>query len=262
MNNLFSWHVPILLYHEISSEDATREGSDSITVEHFERQMRYLYEHGYQCLSLAEYLRSAQQGKANGRKAFVLTFDDGRVDFLTLAYPVLRRYGFSATMFVVIDYLERKNEKPDAPLLTWEQVSDLSGAGITFGSHTCTHPHLRSLASDQIRSELSLSKQRMEDRLGQKISFLSYPFGESNHEIRKITAEVGYKAACGVTRGEQGLYNLWRCTCNRKDTSLTFAFKLTRWFQYWLRLTNWIRDMTPFVKFVQPIRARLFSWYE
>ena len=74
MNNLFSWYVPILLYHEISSDDSTKEGSDSISLEHFERQMRYLYEHGYQCLSLAEYLGSAQQGTANGRKAFVLTF--------------------------------------------------------------------------------------------------------------------------------------------------------------------------------------------
>ena len=257
MNNLFSWYVPILLYHEISSDDSTKEGSDSISLEHFERQMRYLYEHGYQCLSLVEYMRSAQQRTVIDQKAFVLTFDDGRIDFLTLAFPVLRRYGFSATMFVVIDYLERRNEKPEAPLLTWAQVTDLARDGIVFGSHTCTHPHLRSLSSDQIRYELSLSKQHLESRLNQEIVFLSYPFGESNDEIQKIASEVGYKAACGVTRGERGIYNLWRCTCNRSDTSLTFAFKLTRWFQYWLQLTNWIRDKTPFVRFVQPMRVRL-----
>jgi peptidoglycan/xylan/chitin deacetylase (PgdA/CDA1 family) len=262
MNSLFSRYVPILLYHEISSDDSTREGSDSISVEHFERQMRYLYEHGYQCLSLAEYLQSTQPGAAIGRKAFVLTFDDGRLDFLTLAYPVLRRYGFTATMFVVIDYLEKRNYEPDAPLLTWDQVKDLAQDGIAFGSHTCTHPHLQSLSNDQIRHELSLSKQQLESRLSQKISFLSYPFGESNQEIRKIVMDVGYVAACGVTRGEHGLYNLWRCTCNREDTSLTFAFKLTRWFQYWLKLTNWIRDKTPFVRLVQPIRAMLLSRYD
>ena len=70
--------------------------------------------------------------------------------------------------------------------------------GISFGSHTCTHPHLLSLSDEQVQHELTASKERLEARLGREIPFVAYPYGESSSEIRRMAMQRGYRAACGV----------------------------------------------------------------
>ena len=256
LSQLFSGYIPVLVYHRITPNNSTIKRSDSITVEHFERQLRFLYEQGYQCFSLSEYIQYSQQKINKKQKAFLITFDDGGVDFYNLAFPVLQKFGFSATMFLVMKYLENSNEEHDPRTLSWEQVDWLFKQGISFGSHTWTHPHLPSQPADHIRSELVKSKACLENRLGIEVLSIAYPYGESNKEVQKLVFETGYRVAFGVSRGEYSLSNLYLCSCGRYDNSLIFVFKLSPWYLYYLQLTNWIQEKTSFRKLFRYLKTK------
>ncbi len=240
--------TPILVYHQVTSETLPNTHSAYIMpVSQFERQMRYLHDSGYRCITLMEYLQSQSSGWVSQEKAFVLTFDDGYENFLTVAYPVLRRYGLTATVFLVANHigeLNRWDKTERAPLLSLDQIRELGDAGISFGSHTSTHPHLPDLSSEQTRDELVSSKKRLEAILDREISFLAYPYGESNNKIWGIASEAGYIGACGVITGKSGRYNLWRRPCESMDSLLIFSFKLKTWYSRYLSLLRWAREDT------------------
>ncbi len=239
--------TPILVYHQVVADTMLTRSAYIMPVSQFERQMRYLRDSGYRCISLMEYLQSLSSGSFSQEKMFVLTFDDGYENFLTVAFPVLRRYGFTATVFLVADYIGGLNcwdEGMKVPLLSRDQIKELCGAGISFGSHTSTHPHLPELSSEQARDELVRSKKLLEAALDQEISFLAYPYGESNSSIWKIASEAGYIGACGVITGKSGRYNLWRRPCESTNSLMFFDFKLKIWYSRYLSLLRWAREDT------------------
>ncbi len=255
--------TPILVYHRIIQDNAPKDSpGNAVRVTQFERQMHYLHDHGYRCLSLSELLQPfGEKGIPRRTRALALTFDDGYGGFFTLAYPILRHYGFTATVFLVTDRIGEQSHWEGARgvhLLTWEEIGVLHESGIHFGSHTCTHRHLALLSSEQIRHELTASKERLEARLGQEVPFLAYPYGESNPEIRNMARQAGYKAAFGVITGESGHYNLWRRPCGSRDTPLTFAFKLSHWCGYVIWLRRWLREATRMGQFLRRVKHGWF----
>ena len=116
----------ILTYHQITEEDPPKDPYRmAISVSQFERQMRYLNDHGYYCLSLKDHLEPPGDNPFQRKKTFVLTFDDGYADFYKNAYPILRRYGFTATVFIITDFVGRESAwegEEGSPMLTWEVV--------------------------------------------------------------------------------------------------------------------------------------------
>jgi peptidoglycan/xylan/chitin deacetylase (PgdA/CDA1 family) len=110
--------------------------------------------------------RPNKRNERNKPRYVVLTFDDGYLDFYTQAFPVLRQYGFTATVFLPTDYID--SSKPGLKgkyHLTWDLVRELSQSGIDFGSHTCSHPQLYELSPAEIESELRKSKETIEFQL-------------------------------------------------------------------------------------------------
>ena len=250
--------TPILTYHQITEEDPpTDPYRMAISVSQFERQMSYLHDHGYHCLSLTELLYTAGDTSFRRKKAFILTFDDGYADFFKNAYPILRRYGFTATVFLVTDFVGGQSDwdgDKGSPMLTWEEIKGLHEDGISFGSHTCTHPWLTHLSGEQIWHEFTTSKERLEAKLGQEIHLLAYPYGYSNPRIQKMTMEAGYKAAFGVTRGGYDCFNLWRCLLGTNDNLLSLRFKLSQSY----RFLKCLRDETIVGKSLRTVKR---SWF-
>ncbi|MBM4401303.1 MAG: polysaccharide deacetylase family protein [Crenarchaeota archaeon] len=82
-------------------------------------------------------------------------------------------------------------------MLTWEQIQTLYKQGISFGSHTCTHPRLSRLSQDQSWHELIASKECLETRLNKEIPLIGYPHGDFNSAVQRMAMAAGYKAACG-----------------------------------------------------------------
>ena len=257
----FFRYPPILAYHHIVAENSSTPYVDySLTTGQFEAQMRFLHDHGYRCLSLLDLLQTPD---SNGpKKTFVLTFDDGFEDFYTQAFPILNRYGFTATVFIVTDLIEKTSQwigETGSPMLKWAQILELDKAGFTFGSHTCSHPSLPDLSEDQIWHELSTGKDLLETRLGKPIYFLAYSFGESNDAIRKMALQLDYKLALGVNTGEPGIFNLWRCEFRHKSSLRIFAFKLTNWYRAYLVFRGWFRENTATGRLIRKIKYKLIN---
>jgi len=236
--------IPVLVYHQIAGRDHSGCTARSRALEdHFERQMRYLHDHEYSCLALADLLSPSRP--CAKKRPFVLTFDDGYVDYLERAHSVLQSCAFTATVFLVADRVGGRSDwdgERGSALLSWQQVRALQREGVTFGSHTCTHPHLPSLSVEQVRRELCSSRRRLEDELGHEVAMLCYPHGESNQVIREIAAEVGYKAACGSLTGPAGPFNIWRWPCRAYDSMPTVLLRLSPWYRRYRRLRRWARE--------------------
>lgn len=236
--------VLIFLYHQIGQAAEQLDPRGLImSPQMFEQQMSYLHRKGYRCLGLGEAVRCWREGQQPPKKSFVLTFDDGYLNMYTDMWPILDRFGFTATIFLVAGRAGRQSDWTgqdgpySAPLLSWAQAREMLGAGFTFGSHTLNHPRLTQLDDEQARQELEQSRKILEDNLGTKIDLLAYPYGNTDLRIQRLTSESGYTAACGIDRGAWGLFNLWRVGCLRTDSELYFRLKTDGW-QYrrtWLR---------------------------
>ena len=234
---MFFFNTPILTYHRIARGTSPKDLDDySLPVSQFERDMHYLHTNGYICLPLSELLQKSENRRFFGKKSFSLSFDDGYEDFFTIAYPILRRYGFTATVFLVTEKINKQSklemDEGEQSYLNWEQIDVLHQNGISFGSHTCTHPMLPSLTLGAIQYELAVSKETLEENLGTDVHWLAYPYGASTNEIQRMTEVAGYTAAFGVYGGKSGLFNIWRRMCLKNDSLMTFILKLSPLYLY------------------------------
>lgn len=243
---MFLGNTPILAYHSITTPGSPPTADPlAISVSEFERQMSYLHASGFRCMSLEAIMNNWNSGKPIPPKTFGLTFDDGYENFGRLAFPILQRFGFTATAFLVTEHVGSKSNWPGeagTPLLTWPQIRALAKEGITFGSHTCCHPRLPMVSEKVVWQELVLSKRHIENELGQEVQFLAYPYGHSSPEVRELVGKAGYVAAFGQATGKSGPYNVWRRMARAEESLLAFRIKMSRWHPY----PAWIRQETLF----------------
>ena len=181
--------IPILTYHSIDDSGSVISTSPEV----FRRQMECLHSLNCKAISLKEFARVINEGAGLPRRTVVLTFDDGFRNFAAEAFPVLRRYGFQATVFLVTDYCGRDNYWPTQPqgvarmpLLSWEEITELHRAGVEFGSHTATHPDLAVIPPDEAAREMRRSKAELAHRLGEEAATFAYPYGSYSAEVSEI----------------------------------------------------------------------------
>ena len=186
------------MYHSISGSN---HGRLTVTPERFAAEMKLLAEQQFQVVSLAEAC-SRLRSKQELARAIVLTFDDGYRDFLTTAAPVLRQHGFTATLFVVTgrlnDTTARRAAKKARPLLNRDELCELKSEGFQLGSHTVSHPDLRSLDDATLERELADSHAAIAE-LGETFIPFAYPGGTFTQRERDAVQRAGYD--CGVIVG-------------------------------------------------------------
>jgi peptidoglycan/xylan/chitin deacetylase (PgdA/CDA1 family) len=190
--------LSILTYHSLDTSGSVV----SVAPEDFARQMACIAESGYRGIALREAVAHREAMGDWPDQSVVLTFDDGFRNFYDEGMPVLERHGFTATVFIVSDYMGRRNdwEIPPAGLgsraiLKWSEAVELSANGIEIGSHTKTHPDLRRLSEAEAQQEIVGSRIEIEQRLGQRVESFAYPFGEANPFAREYV-EKEFQAAC------------------------------------------------------------------
>jgi len=164
--------------------------------------MSYLSEKGFRGVSLCEALNHRNQHDDWPEQAVVLTFDDGFANFHDEAFPILSRYGFTATVFIVSGYMGRQNDwerPPEAlgslPILSWSQAAELSKAGIEIGSHTRTHRDLRYCSLQEATAEIAESCADIRLHLGLEAESFAYPYGSVSNLVQKLVAQ-DFRAAC------------------------------------------------------------------
>lgn len=273
----------IICYHSINADNYS--SFRPTNVKDFEKQIQYLSK-VYHPTSLEKIVRYIQDGTLPDLPSgsIAITFDDGYRDNYENAYPILKKYGIPATIFLTTGYIGtgeipwwiqvyrilRQAKKPtlmptrlgdrktNAPLdqksiqafihtlkqfdekernraiadfaadldvdndteknvmLSWEEVREMSENGISFGSHTLTHPLLTRLPSKQAQKEIHLSKEIIEQQVRKPVITFAYPSGNFDAHIERMVKDAGYSAAVstipGYNRSKTNIYALKRNT--------------------------------------------------
>ena len=212
--------TPILMYHNIGYED----GSFFVTPENFTKQIEYIKKNGYKVITLDELVRSIKDKRRLKRNKVVITMDDGYKDNFKYAYPVLKEFGFPATIFLVTDLIGNKKN-----FLSWDEVRVMSKDSISFGGHTKTHFYLGSVKDKKVAlEEVAGSKKAIEKKIGVPADYFCYPAGGFNEMVKEVVVEAGYKGACTTNRGlarfNSDIYELKRVKVTNSDTIKPFSF--------------------------------------
>ena len=219
--------VPILTYHNIGYVNDRL----FVSPEHFESQMHYLKENRYHVISLAELVEGIQKGREFPHNTVVITFDDGYQGNYTYAYPILKKYGFPAIIFLISSAVET-NEI----FLTWGEIQEMRKSNISFGGHTKTHPFLSLIKNkDVLWEEIYGSKKTIEEHIGAPIDFFAYPHGDFTEEAKLLVNKAGYQAACTTNRGfdilnQKDLYELKRVSVRNRAVGFIFKGKLSGYY--------------------------------
>lgn len=201
LNLLKVRRASILMYHSVNNNNVlfTVKPAD------FKRQLAYLKQNNFNVIALAELLDLSASGQKIPKKTIVLSFDDGYQDNFTEAWPILKRYGFPATIFLPTAYIGKTmNNSQNQPLsiMTEEQIKELAESDlIEFGSHTHTHPRLEKISDDEFRQELLQSKKTIEELTGRTSIFFAYPKGYFHASFPEILKDCGFRCAVTVREG-------------------------------------------------------------
>ena len=194
------YEVPILTYHRIVQ---TKEEGGSlpiwVTAAQFEEHLQILKEEGFTTLTVSDLatMPTLAERFHPDWKPILLTFDDGYEDNYTLLFPLLQRYGFTATIFLVAGMKQNLWDKDitdfaSAPLLSDAHIREMQRYGIDFGSHSMTHPRLGAIPLAAAAEEIRLSKQVLEERLGREVNSFCYPYGSLSADVKRLVSESGY----------------------------------------------------------------------
>jgi peptidoglycan/xylan/chitin deacetylase (PgdA/CDA1 family) len=171
--------IPVLMYHSVSDDpEAGVRPYYRLTTSprRFLEHMRWLADNGYSAIGLDDAVKTSHSRRSKSRRV-VITFDDGLLDVLENAWPVLESFGFTATVFLPTAFIgETRQRFKGRQCLTWSEVRALSGQGVCFGSHTVTHPVLHGLAWCDLRNELRESRHRIEAALSRSVTAFAYPY--------------------------------------------------------------------------------------
>lgn len=202
------WMTPkprILMYHRVADDGPNQLAPYRLSLQSFERQLMWLQRHGFTSLTLSEYSRRNLLEKKTtlaGRKV-ILTFDDAYLDFYTSALPLLKQYGFNATVFVPTQFIggaatwDSQYGVP-APIMQWNHLADIVKEGIDIGSHGCCHVAPQNMASsEEYLGDLIQSRDTLEDKLGIKVTTYCYPYAYAPPDLRPLIHEAGYECAVG-----------------------------------------------------------------
>jgi peptidoglycan/xylan/chitin deacetylase (PgdA/CDA1 family) len=225
----------ILMYHSVSpyQHDPYRI---TVSPARFEQQMHWLRRLGLTAVSVRGLLEGRHLD--GGRRLVGLTFDDGYADFAEYALPVLARYGFTATLFVVAGRLGGDNAwDPDGPrkaLLTADQVQRMANAGIEIGSHGLRHVSLPAVADAELAAETTTSRDILREVTGQGVAGFCYPFGHADSRVIGTVQDAGYDYACTVqSAAHAGRHALPRTYISDADSPLRVWAKVMRHWLTW-----------------------------
>jgi peptidoglycan/xylan/chitin deacetylase (PgdA/CDA1 family) len=191
--------VPVLMYHSVNPQGEPKRDPLVVTPRTFEKQMRFLKQHRYNVLPLETIADLFKEGKRLPARLVAITLDDGYKDNYTYAFPILKKYGLPATMFIITGEVGR----PDR--LSWDEINQMQASGIiTFGSHCLgPEPLIKIKSEGEVKRQVFDSKKVLEERLGSAVTMFSYPEGKFNAKIKQLVKDAGYKLAVGTSPGKK-----------------------------------------------------------
>ncbi len=228
--------IPILTYHRFGKKSKSRL---CIPGQVFDQQMTYLKKNGYRVIPLSDLIAFMQFRTALPKKAVAITIDDGYRSVYDIAFPILKKYGFAATLFIYLDFIGIPGSS-----VTWEQLKEMKSNGFEVGAHTLSHCNLIKKRKDEsekvyierVEKELVLSKQIIDKKLNQNTVAIAFPYGAYNQEILDLCEKAGYKLGLSVKRGGNPFFS--------NPLSLNRNQLLSRDLNYFIRNLNTFHDVS------------------
>jgi len=198
--------VPILCYHRFGK---TCKSNLCISERTFAKQLEYLKKNGYHTIHLSDLMEFLNYKTAIPSKTVIITLDDGYQSIYDFAYPLLKRYGYTGTLFIYTDFIEASRNA-----LTWNQLRKLKAAGFEIGSHSISHADLTKklpYENDQtywsrITKEFINSKKIIDRELNQDTQSFAYPYGNYNQQILALFSKAGYKLGLTIRNGGNSFF--------------------------------------------------------
>ena len=202
----------VLMYHMVCDHlDKKNSKFNRLRVKpkEFEKQLIWLNKNGFQSFTLSELVNLEEIPE----KSVVLTFDDGYEDNFKNAYPLLKKYNFKATIYIVLNRFEQNwatdkdlnqasNELNSEKMLTNEQILEMLDSGLVeIGSHTLDHVNLPKLSNEDKIKQIEESKDKIEEIFKIKCNSFAYPFGFFDKDSVKIVEEISYSNATTTVNG-------------------------------------------------------------
>lgn len=228
--------ILVLNYHKIDNMNI----SLSVLPKDFDAQMAYLKENGYHTISPQELYASLAEDAELPEKPVLITFDDGYADNYIYAYPILQKYGFKGTIFVITSFMGTQKN-----YINWDQAREMEANGMSIESHTVTHKSMTELSDAQLQDELVNSKKMLEQQLNKKVEFIAYPTGTYNLHIAELVREAGYKGAFTIKYGNvdkaSNLYALERVPVFHTENTFKSFLERIQYVPIFERL-GWIKS--------------------
>lgn len=187
----------ILCYHKIDRRHEL--GVTRLSPRRFARQIERLADGGWRTLTLEQVAACMRRERSVAPNELVVTFDDAYRALRDYAFPILEAHGFSAVCFVITAYAGRLNRWDVAyggrrfPHLAWRDMRRWQSRGITFASHTATHPRLTWLGEHDVWRELEQSGADLRHALDEESRAVSYPFGACGAREYALARDAGYE---------------------------------------------------------------------
>ena len=226
-----------LLYHHVGPARPGTKRELTVSPERFERQIRWLAHRGYAGIKPSDWLNWIRRGTSLPKKPILVTFDDAYADTADHALPILRKYGFSAAVFVVTERLAATNTWDEVQgcgtlqLMTGEQIQYWARQGIEFGAHSRTHPHLSKLPASELAAEVVGSKDDLTALLGYPPVSFAYPYGEYNDAVCDLVRgnfDLAFSVEEGLNYLSGDPHLLRRAYVGPGDSLIEFALSVRR----------------------------------
>lgn len=186
----------ILVFHRFNDQ---RYPSTSISTEKLTELFDYLETNNYRVVSLAQVVNWLNEGQKIPEKTVVLTIDDGYESFYQHGLEVFKEYDYPFTIFIATKPINQGY----GDFLSWQQLEKIKQYG-TIGSHSYAHQHLTTLAPQQVKENIEQSIEDLQQQLGIKPQFFSYPYGEYKQTVQSVIRELGFAAALTQNLGAVG----------------------------------------------------------
>lgn len=221
--------VPILMYHHIQEPppgSGEMRRDLSVAPKDFEAQLHYLKQEGYESITLNDLALYLTVGKPLPPKPVILTFDDGYTDAYTHAFPLLKRYSFVGTFFLISAPIDANN----ADFLSWAEVEEMHAAGMKFEPHSYDHPDMRNRGFDFVVFQVLAPREAIEARTGETCRFFAYPSGRYDQFVIDVLRSAYFWGAVlteqGATHTADDLFTLRRVRVHGGDDLDAFVRSL------------------------------------
>ncbi|MEH8017391.1 polysaccharide deacetylase family protein [Rheinheimera muenzenbergensis] len=183
----------MLIYHHVAS-DTPR--STSVTADELRGHLQYLKDNDFQVIGLDLLIKQLREGTAVADNAVVITFDDSYENNFTTAHPILQQFGYPYTIFISPGSID----KGDGPLLTWQQIKQMSDDGVLVANHAMWHEHMAAPEANEteqqwltrMRQSILAAEDKIAQVTGQRHQWLAYPYGEYSTALEQLVSELGF----------------------------------------------------------------------